>query len=73
VPVIVPRLQLAEITVDCRDTSLVGTDDLVGADQQLGGRSLDEGTVMVMADPEGNELCLVQHRAVGVLGSPEGT
>ena len=34
---------------------------------RLGGRSMeerhdcDEGVVMVMADPEGNEFCLVQY------------
>ena len=46
------------------------TDDLVGAAQrveQLGGSDLgtrheyDEGTVAVMADPEGNEFCLVHY------------
>jgi predicted enzyme related to lactoylglutathione lyase len=44
----------------------------------LGGQDLDdvheydEGTVMLMADPEGNEFCLVQHEAPGVLGPPAG-
>jgi len=45
-------------------------DDLeqaVASVTQLGGRSLhqrhdyDEGTVLVMADPEGNEFCLVHY------------
>ena len=48
------------------------TDDLDAAAvtvQRLGGQSLDqrhdydEGTVMVMADPEGNEFCLLHHTA----------
>lgn len=116
-----PKIELAEITIDCADTRLVGefwssllgaplrvplagwwrlgplsdggpvlnfqpvpeakqgkarlhldllTDDLDWAVEtvlRLGGRSLDErheydeGTVMVMADPEGNEFCLVRH------------
>jgi len=50
----------------------VATDDVAAAIAQvraLGGRSLgerheyDEGVVVVMADPEGNEFCLVQHYA----------
>ena len=57
------------------------TDDLAAAVQTvvaLGGQDLDdvheydEGTVMLMADPEGNEFCLVQHKAPGVLGPPAG-
>ncbi len=117
------NVRLAEITVDCRDTSLVGTfwslmldvplrvpldgwfrlgpfteggpvlnfqpvperkqgkarihvdlttddvDRAVDLVQQLGGCSLnqrheyDEGTLVVMADPDGNEFCLVWHIA----------
>ena len=67
------NVRLAKITVDCRDTSLVGTfwslNRTVMLVQQLGGRSPnrrhehDEGTVVVMADPEGNEFCLVWHVA----------
>lgn len=119
-----PTFALAEITIDCRDTSRVSTFwsamlgaplrvpldgwfrlgplteggpvlnfqpvpevkqgkarlhlDLLTNDlnaavvtvQRLGGRSLherheyDEGTVVIMADPEGNEFCLV-HRTPG--------
>ncbi len=58
------------------------TDDLSAAVEavvKLGGRELhdvheyDEGTVMLMADPEGNEFCLVQHKVAGVLEAGHGT
>ena len=122
-----PKIELAEITVDCRDPQLVGsfwsallgaplrvpldgwlrlgplteggpvlnfqpvpepkqgkarlhldlaTDDLqaaVATVVELGGRDLeqrheyDEGTVTVMADPEGHEFCLVQHTTPGLM------
>jgi hypothetical protein len=48
----------------------VSVDDIAAAIEsvlRLGGRSLDqrhdydEGVVVVMADPEGNEFCLVQY------------
>jgi predicted enzyme related to lactoylglutathione lyase len=41
--------------------------------RRLGGRSLDQkheyddGTVVVMADPEGNEFCLVHHTSSAAL------
>jgi predicted enzyme related to lactoylglutathione lyase len=50
------------------------TDDLTGAIRrvvELGGRELaerhvyEEGTVSVMADPEGHEFCLVQYTHAG--------
>lgn len=56
------------------------TDDLdaaVAIVQRLGGRSLnqrheyEEGTVVVMADPEGNEFCLVHHLPGTALLEPE--
>ena len=49
------------------DVSVDDMDEAVANVQRLGGRSLaqrydyDEGVVMVMADPEGNEFCLVQY------------
>lgn len=53
-----PKIELAEIAIDCRDTSLVGTfwSSLLGATLRV------PAPVLVMADPEGNEFCLVQHR-----------
>ena len=53
----------------------LATDDLAGAVHtvvQLGGHDLhqvhehDLGTAVLMADPEGNEFCLVQHSFAGV-------
>ena len=55
------------------------TDDLAAAVEavvELGGQDLGdvheyvEGTVMLMADPEGNEFCLVQHKVAGGLDAP---
>ena len=65
------------VTIDCIDPRRLGdfwsvllgrepTESLPGW-VRLGGRSMeerhdyDEGVVMVMADPEGNEFCLVQY------------
>ena len=51
------------------DLTIVNLDRSVMLVQQLGGRSLnqrhehDDGTVVVMADPEGNEFCLLRHVA----------
>ena len=63
-PVPEPKVGKTRIHLDLQ------TDDLATAVQtvcNLGGRDLgqrheyDEGTVVVMADPEGNEFCLVQY------------
>jgi predicted enzyme related to lactoylglutathione lyase len=49
------------------DVTVDDIDEGVAAVERLGGRSLDErhdydeGVVMVMADPEGNEFCLVEY------------
>ena len=62
-----PTFQLADITLDCRDPAVVGAfwSKLLGARLRVRCEGwvrleYDEGTVMVMADPEGNEFCLVQ-------------
>lgn len=50
------------------DLAVPAVDAAVARVLELGGRDLgerheyDEGTVVVVADPEGNELCLVHHR-----------
>ena len=63
-PVSEPKLGKARLHLDLM------TDDLTGAMARvasLGGHSLDErheydeGVVVVMADPEGHEFCLVEH------------
>jgi predicted enzyme related to lactoylglutathione lyase len=63
-PVPEPKLGKARLHLDLLTDDL---DAAVATVEQLGGRSLhemheyDEGTVLVMADPEGNEFCLVHH------------
>ena len=63
-PVPEPKVGKARLHLD------VATDDLERAVEtvhRLGGggphdrHDYDEGTVLLMADPEGNEFCLVQH------------
>ena len=55
---------LHEIALDVRTDDI---EDAVATVTRLGGRSTgerhdyDEGVVLVMADPEGNEFCLVQY------------
>jgi hypothetical protein len=49
------------------DITVDDVDDAMGSVAELGGRwtgerhDYDEGVVVVMADPEGNEFCLVQY------------
>ena len=63
-PVPEPKVDKTRIHLDLQTDDLAAT---VKAVEQLGGSDLgirheyDEGTVAVMADPEGNEFCLVHY------------
>lgn len=65
-PVSEPKVGKARIHLDI---TVGDIDDAVDLVTTLGGRSTgerhdyDEGVVVVMADPEGHEFCLVQYRS----------